>query len=256
LHILSSVVPILLPVEVDTALNHLSLLPEDLVSAVLAGPFFHRHRAGTWSVCCALTVLFLFVSPAAQWHETIHERLPQPCPGWGLQLCGQWKRAPPRGQSGTPSVQPYWLEEEKARTHEGQPACESQQIMAPGCAHPQLPGGLGHFRGTKTSIQHLSCRPECLPRPPLITLHVPLCGGRVHLPEQLLVLICEALLNMDVCLPAQSLHPPQQGGLGSTGTGMCSCGFTAAMPAPWWFRASVLCLSQQQRSQALFSRLS
>lgn len=242
--------------EVDTALNHLSLLPEDLVSAVLAGPFFHRHRAGTWSVCCALTVLFLFVSPAAQWHETIHERLPQPCPGWGLQLCGQWKRAPPRGQSGTPSVQPYWLEEEKARTHEGQPACESQQIMAPGCAHPQLPGGLGHFRGTKTSIQHLSCRPECLPRPPLITLHVPLCGGRVHLPEQLLVLICEALLNMDVCLPAQSLHPPQQGGLGSTGTGMCSCGFTAAMPAPWWFRASVLCLSQQQRSQALFSRLS
>lgn len=123
------------------------------------------------------TLLSLSVSPAAQWHEAVHERLPQPQPGWHVQLCGQWRRAAPRGQPGTPPVQPHRLEEEKTHTHEGQPACQSEQIIAP-TAHPGpllfhrlVPGGLGAQPGTETSIQHVGPGPS--DRPPLITLHVP-----------------------------------------------------------------------------------
>lgn len=104
----------------------------------------------SWSVCC--TPALLSLSPAAQWHETVHERLPQPHSGWRLQLCGQWSCEASCRQPRTSSVQPHRLEEKKARTHKGQPARESQQIMVlTDCPKASL----GHHRGAETSIQHL-----------------------------------------------------------------------------------------------------
>ncbi|XP_039078379.1 terminal nucleotidyltransferase 4A isoform X1 [Hyaena hyaena] len=73
----------------------------------------------------------------AQWHEAVHERLAQP--GRHVRLRGQRRRAAPRGQPGPPPVQPHRLEEEKTHTHEGQPACQPEQIIAPdGASRPPL----------------------------------------------------------------------------------------------------------------------
>lgn len=147
----------------------------------------------SWSVCC--TPALLSLSPAAQWHETVHERLPQPHSGWRLQLCGQWSCEASCWQPRTPSVQPHRLEEEKARTHKGQPACESQQIMVlTDC--PRASGTKGEPRPA-SSTSTAGCRV-----PPSTGHSACLCGGRIHLTEQLLVLICEALLHVDVRLPA------------------------------------------------------
>lgn len=73
--------------------------------------------------------------------------------------------------------------------------------MAPaGPTLPRLSGQSGHLAGTETSIQHMSRAPGV---PAADHSACPLCGGHVHLKEQLLVPICEALFNMDTvfCLP-------------------------------------------------------
>lgn len=106
----------------------------------------------------------LSVPSAAQRHEAVHEGLPQPRPRRQLQLGGYWRRAASCGQPGPPPVQPYRLEEEKTHTHEGQPACQSQQVMLP-AVPPGLPrrlqlGGRG-APGPETSPGRPRCMSPC-----------------------------------------------------------------------------------------------
>lgn len=115
----------------------------------------------------------LSVSSAAQRHEAVHEGLSQPRPRRQLQLREQCRRAAPCGEPGTPPVQPHGLEEEKAHAHQGQPARQSQQIMAPGSppSPPRLPP---RAVGARPELRPASSRlPGPLARPPPITLHAP-----------------------------------------------------------------------------------
>lgn len=86
---------------------------------------------GTGQSLRAMPSVAVSVSAAAQWHEAVHERIPWPHTGRQLQFGGQWRCAAPCGQPGPPAVQSHWLAEEETRTLQGQPARESQQVMAP-----------------------------------------------------------------------------------------------------------------------------
>lgn len=99
--------------------------------------------------------------------------------------------------------------------------------MAPGCPRPRLPIGLGHRREPRpaSSTSTVGCR-----APPSTGHSACLCGGRIHLTEQLHVLICEALLHVDVRLPAQkSSSAPTRAAQEWQGR-MCSCGVLQPCP--------------------------
>lgn len=176
-------------------------------------------------VCCTPALFSVF--PAAQWHETVHERLPQPHPGWRLQLCGQRDREAPCWQPRPPPVQPHRLEEEEARAHEGQPACEPQQIMAPGCPRPRLPIGLGTAGNPG---QHPAPPPwaaEC--RPALVTLHVCVVAASILQSSSMCSSVKPYYTWMCVCLP-RSLRPRPPGRLRSGRGRVCSCGVLQPCP--------------------------
>lgn len=142
------------------------------------------------SACWAPTLLSL-VSPAAQRHEAVHERLSRPRSRRQLRLRGQRRRAPPCGQPGPPPVQPHRLEEEETHAHAGQPAGEPQQIVALLRLRPSPPAASA-------------------PRGPTspVTLHVCLCAGRVGSRERH-VLIRAALAAW---ASAAAPHPPRCAG--------------------------------------------
>lgn len=109
--------------------------------------------------------------------------------------------------------------------------------MAPGCPRPRLPIGLGHRREPRpaSSTSTVGCR-----APPSTGHSACLCGGRIHLTEQLHVLICEALLHVDVRLPAQkSSSAPTRAAQEWQGPGVLVRGSAAVSACP------------RQRSQAL-----
>lgn len=102
----------------------------------------------------------LWVSSAAQRHEAVHEGLPRPQPGRQLRLGGHWRCAASRGQPGPPPVQPHWLEEEKTRAHEGQPARQPQQVMLRRLPPASQTAGVAAGPGPETRPG----RPRCMPR--------------------------------------------------------------------------------------------
>lgn len=84
----------------------------------------------------------------------------------------------------------------------------------PGPRSPQTQAGRPRARpGTETSIQH-STRAGPLGAPAAAHSACSSCGGRVHLQEQLPVLVCEALLGADAVLRLPGRLPRRPGGPG------------------------------------------
>lgn len=135
----------------------------------------------------------LSVPSAAQRHEAVHEGLPQPRPRRQLQLGGYWRRAASCGQPGPPPVQPYRLEEEETHAHEGQPACQPQQVMLP-AVPPGLPADCSRAAAGPRDRRPAPAGHAACPRVVVTSSRAAPC------------VVCEALLDVDAvcCLPGAS----------------------------------------------------